>query len=74
VRWPPYQREVAPARHGFVFLRPEPYSNPIVTGLRSEHYAIRNVGPFVIYAPSIDKGAPTAERAVIGVPATGGST
>jgi 4-amino-4-deoxy-L-arabinose transferase-like glycosyltransferase len=51
VRWPPYQREVAPARHGFVFLRPEPYSNPIVTGLRREHYAIRNVGPFVIYAP-----------------------
>ena len=51
VRWPPYQRTVAPARHGFVFLDPEPYAAPIIGALRREHYAIRRVGPFVIYAP-----------------------
>jgi hypothetical protein len=51
VRWPPYQREVAQARHGFVFLRPEPYSNPIVDALRPPRYEMRSVGPFVIYAP-----------------------
>jgi hypothetical protein len=51
VRWPPYQREVAPTRHGFVFLNPEPYSNPIVAALRRDHYAFGSLGPFVIYAP-----------------------
>jgi hypothetical protein len=51
VRWPPYQRAVASAPHGFVFLRPEPYANPIVTALRPPRYEMRSVGPFVIYAP-----------------------
>jgi 4-amino-4-deoxy-L-arabinose transferase-like glycosyltransferase len=51
VRWPAYQRQVASARHGFVFLRPEPYSNPIVDALRPPRYEMRSVGPFVIYAP-----------------------
>jgi len=51
VRWPPYQRAVARARHGFVFLDPEPYSNPIVDALRPSRYEMRRVGPFVIYAP-----------------------
>jgi hypothetical protein len=52
VRYRPYEREVAAARHGFVFFRRTAGSIPIIGALRKHGYSRHLVGPFVVYAPA----------------------
>jgi Dolichyl-phosphate-mannose-protein mannosyltransferase len=54
VRYPPYEREVRRARHGFVFYRQIIGSIPIVASLQRHGYRRHDVGSFVIYAPGPD--------------------
>jgi 4-amino-4-deoxy-L-arabinose transferase-like glycosyltransferase len=55
VRYPPYQREVRVALHGFVFFRAGTRSIPIVKRLERRGYRRYFVGPFVVYAPPAAK-------------------
>jgi hypothetical protein len=54
VKYPPYQREVKAARHGFVFFREGVESIPIVKQLERHRYSRYLVGPFVVFAPPAD--------------------
>ena len=51
VRYPPYEREVETARHGFVFFDQTIGTVPIVKQLEGYGYRRVVVGPFIIYAP-----------------------
>ena len=51
VRYRPYQREVAAARHGFVFFRNDAETAPTARALRRARYRRVLVGPFAVYAP-----------------------
>jgi hypothetical protein len=50
VRYPPYEREVQAAHHGFVFFRQTIHTVPIVAQLERHGYRRYLVGPFVVYA------------------------
>ena len=52
VRYPPYDRAVRRARHGFVFYRQTVGSVPIVAQLEQHGYRRYEVGSYVVYAPS----------------------
>jgi hypothetical protein len=51
VRYPPYEREVRGARHGFVFYRSLVDSAAVVPKLERLGYRRRDAGSFVIFAP-----------------------
>jgi Dolichyl-phosphate-mannose-protein mannosyltransferase len=51
VRYLPYQREVAAARHGFVFFRQDLTSVPIVSQLDRHGYRTHPAGLFIVYTP-----------------------
>jgi hypothetical protein len=51
VKYPPYEREVKAARHGFVFFRASVASIPIVVQLERHGYHRYLVGGFVVFAP-----------------------
>jgi hypothetical protein len=51
VRYPPYEKEVRAAPHGFVFYRPIVDSATITAQLRRLGYRRHDVGSFVIFAP-----------------------
>jgi hypothetical protein len=52
VRYPPYDREVRRARHGFIFYRQTIRSVPIVKRLEQSAYRRYLVGSYVVYAPA----------------------
>lgn len=51
VRYPPYQRQVASARHGFVFYRETIDTVPVIGVLERYGYRAHPVDGFVVYAP-----------------------
>jgi len=51
VRYPPYNREVQRARHGFVFYRQTVGSVPIITQLEQHGYRRHVVDSYIVYAP-----------------------
>ncbi len=51
VRYVRYNREVAAARHGFVWFRRTPPARAVVAQLVRHGYSPHRVGPFVVYAP-----------------------
>jgi hypothetical protein len=52
-RYPPYERQVRAARHGFVFFRAMAPSIPIVPQLERHGYRPHLVGSMVVYAPPV---------------------
>jgi 4-amino-4-deoxy-L-arabinose transferase-like glycosyltransferase len=50
IRYPPYEREVRSAHHGFVFFRRKAASISIIPKLEQHGYRPSLVGPFVVYA------------------------
>ena len=52
VRYPPYAREVAASRHGFVFFRQTIARNPLAPELEQLGYRRVLSGPFVVYIPT----------------------
>ncbi len=59
VRYPPYDRQVRRARHGFIFYRQTVRSVPIIKRLEESAYRRYLVGSYVVYAPA---GASTNAR------------
>jgi hypothetical protein len=53
IRYPPYNRQVQRARHGFVFYRQTVDSIPIVTQLEQHGYRRHVVDSYIVYAPAV---------------------
>jgi hypothetical protein len=53
VRYPPYDREVQGARHGFIFYRQTVGSVPIITQLEQHGYGRYVVDSYIVYAPAV---------------------
>jgi hypothetical protein len=53
VRYPPYDREVQGARHGFIFYRQTVGSVPIITQLEQHGYRRYVVDSYIVYAPAV---------------------
>jgi 4-amino-4-deoxy-L-arabinose transferase-like glycosyltransferase len=51
VRYPPYNREVQRARHGFIFYRQTVDSVPIIMQLEQHGYRRHVVDSYIVYAP-----------------------